>query len=142
MTLFRALDIGSTGLAAQRARMESVASNLANARTTRTAEGGPYQRRTPVFSAVPAETSFEDELGRVLRAVRVERIARDTSPPVMRFEPGHPDADEAGFVAYPNVDTVKEMVDMLSATRSYEANVNAVRSVREMMRAALEIAKI
>jgi flagellar basal-body rod protein FlgC len=141
MSLLRALGIGATGLTAQRSRMEAVASNLANARTTRTADGGPYQRRVPVFTAEPVD-SFDDALGRALRSVRVERVAVDGAPPVLKFEPGHPDADAAGFVAYPNVDPVKEMVDMLSATRSYEANVGVVRSVRDMMRAALEIAKV
>lgn len=142
MSLLRAMSIGAAGLTAQRTRMEAVASNLANAKTTRTEEGGPYQRKVPVFSAVPTAASFDDELGRVLRAVRVDGISQDPAPPVLKYEPGHPDADAAGFVAYPNVDPVKEMVDMLSATRSYEANVNIVRSVREMMSAALEIARV
>jgi flagellar basal-body rod protein FlgC len=121
--------------------METVASNLANARTTRTAEGGPYRRREPIFTAEPVAASFADRLGKTLRAVRVERIAEDPAPPMLRFEPGHPDADEAGFVAYPNVDPVKEMVDMLSATRSYEANVTLVRSVRDMLKNALSIVR-
>ena len=139
MSLGNALKISSAGLSAQRSRMEAVASNLANARTTRTPEGGPYQRRTPIFSAIPTGASFTDALGQALRSVRVERISIDGSQPIMRFEPGHPDADAAGFVAYPNIDPIKEMVDMLSATRSYEANVSAVRSVKAMGQAALKI---
>jgi flagellar basal-body rod protein FlgC len=141
MSLDRALAISAAGLAAQRTRMEVVASNLANARTTRTPEGGPYRRREPVFSAEPMPASFDDVLGQALRTVNVERIAEDPAPPTMRYEPGHPDADAAGFVAYPNVNPVEETVDMLSATRSYEANVTLVRSIREMSRAALQIAK-
>jgi len=133
MSLQRAFDIGSLGLSAQRTRMETVASNLANARTTRTAEGGPYKRIAPVFEATSADESGS------LRGVRVTEIAEDTSPPVLRFEPGHPDADVEGFVAYPNVDPVKEMIDMLSATRSYEANVTVIKSVRGMLQSALQI---
>jgi flagellar basal-body rod protein FlgC len=140
MSLLRALAIAATGLSAQRTRMETVASNLANARTTRSPEGGPYRRQSPVFAAdpIPGATG-DDPLGRDLRGVRVEEIFSDPGPPVLRHEPGHPDADAAGFVAYPDVDPVTEMVDMLSATRSYEANVTVVRSVRDMGRAALEI---
>jgi flagellar basal-body rod protein FlgC len=135
MSLERAFGIAADGLSAQRTRMETVASNLANARTTRTAEGGPYQRLAPVFVAEPLTGPDAASL----HGVRVERIAADPAPPVLRFEPGHPDADPAGFVSYPNVDPITEMVDMLSATRSYEANVTVVRSVREMLRSALEI---
>ncbi len=139
MSLDRALAIAAAGLSAQRVRMEAVASNLANARTTRTPEGGPYRRKEPVFTAEPVEAPFGDALGAALRTVRVERIVEDPAPARMRYEPGHPDADPSGFVAYPNVEPVEEMVDMLSATRSYEANVTVVRSVREMARAALQI---
>jgi len=139
MSLQRAFAISATGLTAQRTRMETVASNLANARTTRTPEGGPYRRQAPVFAAEPLSVSFDDTLGRVLRSVQVQRIAQDDSEPLLRYEPGHPDADAAGFVAYPNIDPVKEMVDMLSATRSYEANVTVVRSVKDMGQHALQI---
>ena len=139
MSLDRALAISAAGLSAQRMRMEIVASNLANARTTRTPEGGPYRRREPVFTAEPLPARFGDALGQALRSVAVERIAEDPAPPVMRYEPGHPDADATGFVAYPNVNPIEETVDMLSATRSYEANVTLVRSIREMSRAALQI---
>ena len=139
MSLQRAFAISAAGLSAQRTRMETVASNLANARTTRTPEGGPYRRQAPVFVAWPLSTSPDAALGRALRTVRVERIVADGSAPVLRFEPGHPDADAAGFVAYPNVDPIKEMVDMLSATRSYEANVTVVKSVKDMAQHALQI---
>jgi flagellar basal-body rod protein FlgC len=141
MSLERAFEISASGLTAQRTRMETVASNLANSKVTRTAEGGPYRRRHPVFVAETAAVAFGDQLGGALRRVRVERIVEDTSPPILRHEPGHPDADERGFVAYPNVDPVREMVDMLSATRSYEANVTTISSIRSMLRAALEIVR-
>ena len=139
MSLMRALGISAEGLAAQRARMEVVASNLANAKTTRTPEGGPYRRKEPVLTAEPVTASFGDAMGAALRGVRLERIVDDPSPPIRKFEPGHPDADAAGFVSYPNIDPVVEMVDMLSATRSYEANITMVRSIKEMSRAALGI---
>jgi flagellar basal-body rod protein FlgC len=141
MSLDRALAISAAALSAQRTRMEIVASNLANARTTRTPEGGPYRRREPVFGAEPLPGAFGDALGQALRSVAVTDIAEDTAPPQLRYEPGHPDADAAGFVAYPNVNPIAETVDMLSATRSYEANVTLVRSIREMSRAALQIAR-
>jgi flagellar basal-body rod protein FlgC len=139
MSLERALGIGATGLVAQRTRMEVVSSNLANARTTRTPEGGPYRRQQPIFEARAVELFPTGALGNSVRAVHVVRVVGDPSEFILRHEPGHPDADERGFVAYPNVDPVREMVDMLSATRSYEANVTLVRSVREMMQSALQI---
>ena len=135
----RAFAIAGSGLSAQRARMEAVASNLANARTTRTPEGGPYRRLLPVFSSQPMARSFGDRLGQALQAVHVERIVEDPSPPLLKFEPGHPDEDADGFVAYPDVNSAEEMVDMLSAVRSYEAGVTVITSLRDMGRAALEI---
>lgn len=141
MSLARAFEISASGLSAQRTRMETVASNLANANTTRTAEGGPYRRKMPVFMAQAEVAQFGDLLGQKMRSVRVDRIAEDPAPPRMRFEPGHPDAGPDGMVAYPNVDPVVELVDMLSATRSYQANVTAVKSVRAMGAAALDIVR-
>ena len=92
-----------------------------------------------MFSAAPVAVDYSDLNAAKLRFVRVQDVVSDPSPPMMRFEPGHPDADADGYVAYPNVDPVREMVDMLSATRSYEANVTLVRSVREMLQGALQI---
>ena len=139
MSLMRAMAIGAAGLSAQRSRMELVSSNLANARTTRTPEGGPYRRRQPIFVAQPVKAGHHDSLGRSIRSVRMVRVVEDPSPPLLRFEPGHPDADAEGMVAYPNIDPIKEMIDMLSATRSYEAGVTLVRSIRDMGRSALQI---
>lgn len=139
MSLMRAMGIAAAGLTAQRVRMEVIASNLANVSTTRTAAGGPYQRQQPVFTAQPVAGPFSDVLGESLRTVKVESIVLDPSPPVKRFEPGHPDADPAGFVSYPNVDPTVEMVDMLSASRSYSANVTLIRAVRAMTRAIIQI---
>jgi flagellar basal-body rod protein FlgC len=139
MSLNKAMAIASSGLTAQRTRMEVVSSNLANAKTTRTSEGGPYRRKEPIFVAESFQQAFDDVMGGSLRYVRVSSISEDTAPFLKRYEPGHPDADAEGIVLYPNVDPVREMVDMLSATRSYEANVTLVRNIREMMGSALQI---
>lgn len=139
MSLQRAFVIAAQGLTAQRTRMETISSNMANMRSTRSPEGGPYRRLAPLFVSAPVASPFADGPERMLRTVRVERIVADGREPVRRYEPDHPDADAEGYVAYPNVDPVEEMVDMLSATRSYEANVTLVKSVRDMLHAALDI---
>ena len=135
MTLIQGFDVAASGLTAQRVRMETVASNLANIHATRTPEGGPYRRRMPVFQTVSADPIRTGSA----QGVRVQQIAVSEAEPLVRFEPGHPDADAAGFVQYPNIDPVIEMVDMVSATRSYEANVTAIKSLRSMMSSALDL---
>lgn len=138
MSFFRVMEIASSALGAQRLRMEAVASNLANAGTTRTADGGPYRRRDVVFeTAAPA--SFRTALAAAGRGVRVSRVVEDAQPPQLRYEPGHPDANPQGYVAYPNVDPVVEMVNLLSASRSYEANVTVMEATKNLMLRALEI---
>jgi flagellar basal-body rod protein FlgC len=121
--------------------MEAVTSNLANMRTTRTPEGGPYRRLFPVFVAEPVAVESHGELGPALRSVRIERIAVSDDPPRLQLEPGHPDADAEGYVAYPSIEPLNELVDMMSAVRSYEAGVSLIRGVRGMMSAALEIVR-
>ena len=135
--LLDTLNIAGSGLAAQRVRLQTVASNLANAQTTRTAEGGPYQRRAPVFNAATLDV-FGSALDRELAAVEVSEIAVD---PDVRWvhDPDHPDANEEGMVAYPDIDILAEMVDMMTASRSYEANANAVEVTRDLALRALEI---
>jgi flagellar basal-body rod protein FlgC len=134
--------IAASGLEMQRARIELVASNLANAQTTRTAEGGPYVRRLPVVEAAAAQRAeFGDALDRALREVKLRGVVRDPSPPVLKHEPGHPDADANGYVAYPNVDPIHEMVDLVAASRSYEANANVVKVAGRMKEAALGISR-
>lgn len=138
MSFFRAMDVSASGLTAQRFRMETVASNLANASTTRTPEGGAYRRRDVVFEAVsagPVRTPFDA----VLRQVRVAAVAIDPSPPQLRYEPAHPDADPQGYVAYPNVEPVAEMVNLLGAARAYEANLTVMEATKSLMLRALEI---
>lgn len=138
MGIDRMMKVAASGLAMQRARMEAVASNLANAQTTRTPEGGPYVRKLPVVRAERLEgASFGDALDRAVRQVRVTDVIEDQTPGAIRFEPGHPDADAEGYVTYPNVDPVKEMVDLLSAARSYEANANVVKVAGRMHESAL-----
>jgi flagellar basal-body rod protein FlgC len=125
--------------------MNLISSNLANAATTRTAEGGPYKRKDAVFTATPLEKSFNNALNgatsRQVLQVEVSRIVEDQSPPRMQYDPGHPDADPQGYVAMPNVNVVEEMTDMLWATRAYEANVTALQAAKSMALKTLEIGK-
>ena len=141
MKLTDIVDVAVSGLTAQRMRMAATASNIANAETTRTAEGGAYRRRDPVFRSERPGGAFADDLHRALRKVEVTHIQRDPRPPIQRFDPGHPDADAEGFVAYPRVSVVEELTNMMSASRSYEANLVVMRKVRSMARAALQIGR-
>src|SRR5215831_6615515 len=129
MDLFTAMDVSASGLYAERVRMNTLASNLANARTTRTPGGGPYKRLDPVFQAVPLEEKLR-QLGvqttqtqSGVYAVQVPTIRQDNGQPQMMYDPHHPDADARGFVAMPNVNVVEEMVNLITASRSYEAGV-------------------
>jgi flagellar basal-body rod protein FlgC len=134
-------DMAVSGLVAQRARLATTASNLANAQTTRTPEGGPYRRRDPVFGTAPLGGPFADALERSVRRVTLRGVALDQRPPQQRYEPGHPDADANGVVALPNVNVVEEVTNLLSASRSYEANLSVLRKVREMAQATLQIGR-
>jgi flagellar basal-body rod protein FlgC len=141
MDVAAALAISSSALQAQRLRMDVIAANLANAQSTRTPEGGPYKRRDVVLEAMPGGR-FEDVLGADAGgAVRVSRIVEDEKPPRVVFDPGHPDADAKGYVAYPNVNPITEMVDLMAATRAYEANIAAVNATKRVLEAALAIGK-
>ena len=145
MDFFNSLNISASGLTAQRIRMNVISSNLANAQTTRTPQGGPYKRRDVVFGAIPLRSSFRevfrDALDRGVAEVRVMDIVTEGGPPKMVYNPGHPDADDSGYVTMPNVNVIEEMVNMLSASRSYEANVTAIQSAKGMALKALEIAR-
>ena len=136
--------VSASALRAERLRLDVIASNLANATTTRTPEGGPYRRRNVVFSAEPLESDFAATLEALSeqgarRGVEVTDVVEDSSPLHLVFDPGHPDANAEGYVAYPNVNPVAEMVDLMSATRAYEANVQAVNATKRMSEAALSI---
>jgi flagellar basal-body rod protein FlgC len=133
--------ISASGLRAQRLRMDVIAANLANAQSTRTPEGGPYRRHEVVLEAQPTSGTFEDALNSSNPGVRVARIVADDRPPQLVFDPGHPDADAKGYVAMPNVNVVTEMVDMMAATRAYEANVAALNATKRLLEAALEIGR-
>lgn len=134
MDLFTAMDISASGMRAQRTRMNVISSNIANAHTTRSATGGPYQRRDVVFR----ENAFEDKLS----SVEVERITSDPTPGNRVHEPSNPDADEDGYVRLPNVNLMEEMVNMIGATQAFEANTTAVKAQKDMALKALAIGRL
>jgi flagellar basal-body rod protein FlgC len=140
--VFSALEISASGLAAERVRMNTIASNLANAHTTRTPDGGAFKRLDPVFEAVGLQAIGEPySVDSGVALVQVSRIAEDNRPGTMVYEPGHPDANGQGYVEYPNVNAVEEMVNMITASRAYEAGITSIESVKQMARSALSIAK-
>jgi len=146
MRLFQSINISASGLTAQRLRMDVISNNLANVNTTRTQEGGPYRRQTVVFQERQEQGSFGSILQEAIRqypgkGVRVVGIIKDMSPLKMVYNPEHPDANANGYVQMPNVNTVTEMVDMISASRAYEANVTAVNTAKSMALKALEIGR-
>lgn len=146
MSFFKAMHISSSGLAAQRIRMNVLSSNLANVNTTRTPEGGPYKREDVVFSATNAGTDFEslldEDYGTELKKVQVIDIHKDTKAPRMVLDPSHPDANAEGYVAMPNIQTMTEMVNMIAATRAFEANTTAMNSAKSMATTAIEIGRV
>ena len=137
MEFMPAFRVCASGLAAQRAKMDVIVSNLANINTTRTPEGGAYRRKTIVFSSEPLKGSFDD----ILRKVKVEDIMEDKESIKMVFDPAHPDADSEGIVAMPDINTVAEMADMITANRAYEACVTAFDATKNMAFKALELGK-
>lgn len=144
MDLVGLLQISASGLSAQQLRLEVISANLANASATRTADGGPYIRKEPIFLStdVPgAGQDFRSELNRHMQQVIVQDVQDDPSGPRRVYDPGHPDADPTGYVLMPNVDVMREMVDLINASRSYEANVSALTTTRSMLLKALEIGK-
>jgi flagellar basal-body rod protein FlgC len=142
MSLFTALSVGASGMAAQRARAQLLVENLANAETTRTAEGGPYRRKDVVFQSAPVESPFssvlEEELG-AASGVAVAEVVTDTREPERRYLPGHPDADADGYVAFPRVNPAEDMVDLMGASRNYQANVAAIGAVKDMIQRSLDL---
>ena len=140
MEMFRSFNISASALAAEKLRVDTVAGNLANMQTTRSADGGPYSRKTVVFSERLAQTR---NMPPALRGegVQVAAVAEDPNPPRMEFDPEHPDADEDGNVAYPNIDMAKEMTDMVTASRSYEASTTAINTAKSLYLKALEIGR-
>jgi flagellar basal-body rod protein FlgC len=140
-TLGSAISASASALEAERARIEVAVSNLANAESTRGPDGRPYRRRDVVLATASVEP-FDEALGRAAATgVRVETIVEDTSPARRRYEPSHPDADQDGYVALPNVDPAEEMVDMVSAARAYQANLTAINLIRDLVQKALELGR-
>ncbi len=149
MSLFGSLEISATGLTAERLRMDVTAENLANAQTTRGANGGPYRRKEVVLQQAAGGADFGATLrtamtgragaGAAPGGVEVAAISEDPAPPRMVYDPGHPDADERGYVEMPNVDSVTEMVDLISSSRAYEANVTAMQASKQMFTKTLDL---
>ena len=146
MSIFNSMDISASGLTAQRLRLDVISNNIANVNTTRTEEGGPYRRERVVFQERRDANSFNGFLSKAINSqsatgVRALAIEKDPSPLKPVYDPSHPDADPAGYVMMPNVNTVTEMVDMISAARSYEANITSINSAKNMLSKTLEIGK-
>ena len=145
MSLFNAISISASGMDAQRTRAELITENLANADTTRTPEGGPYRRKDAIFAATATQGSFVQALSEFsnlpVQGVAVSQIVTDESEPERRYLPGHPDADANGYVAFPKINPAEEMVDLMSASRGYQANVAAISSVKDMMARSLDLFK-
>jgi len=141
MSILTAMEVGASGLTAQRRRMEAMISNLVNANTTQPQGVEPYRRKDVLFSAVNMRESFDFMFKDAVQGVKIQEVVSDKSDPIMRYEPDHPHADERGYVAYPNVNALEEMVNVMSATRSYEANLQAMGMAREMLTRTLEILK-
>lgn len=138
--MFDAIEVLASGLSAARTRVNIVASNIANAETTRTPEGGPYKRKDMVQAARSVPSKFESALDRMsLSKPSVYAVVEDQSEPRKVYQPGHPDADTNGYVAYPNINMVTTMTDMIAASRLYQANVTAMEKVREMIDQAQRI---
>lgn len=147
MGYFDALDIGASALTAQRLRMDTISQNLANVNTTRTENGTPYRRKMTIFEEKSPSAPFSDYLNDsskdrlVGKGVRVSKIVEDKAPFKKVYDPGHPDADKDGYVSMPNVDVITEMVNMISATRAYEANVTSINTSKSMALKALDIGR-
>lgn len=145
MNFFNAFRISASGMTAQRLRMNVATSNLANINTTRTRRGGPYRRKDVVFESQPFPGSFRNSLrsamARNLSGVKVSKIIEDPRPPISKYDPQHPDADRKGYIKVPRINLMEEMVNMMSATRSYEANVTAIKATKDMALKALEIGR-
>lgn len=163
--LFTGMNISASGLRANRVRQNLIAANIANAETTRTAEGGPYKRQEALLRADPVEVNprlvlsnpsmvgsttnkrhmpipsdlFEVRKDKIGTGVLVDGISQDQNPPRLVYDPSHPDANKEGYVAYPNVNVVQEMVELIAVTRAYEANATAMNSAKQMATKALEI---
>jgi flagellar basal-body rod protein FlgC len=145
MDLLTSIKISSSGLAANKKRMAAISSNIANAQVTRTPEGGPYRRKEVVFGSEPARNKFSEILEGAIQEnaqkVHATEVVSTDRPPVLKYEPGHVDANEKGYVAYPNVNVMEEMANMISTSRAYEANIAAMNTAKGMAQKSLEIGR-
>jgi flagellar basal-body rod protein FlgC len=146
VNLFDSLSVSGSALAAERQRSEIIAANMANAETTHTEAGGPYRRREVVFQ--PAGSSFRlalantaSSMGPAPGSVQISEVMDDPTPPIMRYEPGHPDANKDGYVAFPAINPAMEMVDLMSSVRSYQLNASAVAAEKQMIQQTVDILK-
>jgi flagellar basal-body rod protein FlgC len=139
MSLYDSFSISSSGMSAERLWLDIISNNIANLNTTRTAKGGPYKRQMPVFAQ--RLQSVVDSAKTRAGGVEVNRVVQDNAPPRMVYDPSHPDADQEGNVAYPNINIVNEMVNMMAARRAYEANATALEASKSMAMKALEIGR-
>lgn len=145
MNLFESLAVSASALSAERQRSEVVAANLANAETTHTQAGGPYHRREVVFQATGQSFGFTlasaTHGGAVPGGVQISNVVDDPTPPVMRYEPGHPDADKDGYVAYPAINPAMEMVDLMDSVRAYQLNASAINATKQMIQQSIDVLK-
>jgi flagellar basal-body rod protein FlgC len=144
MSLFSAISVGASGMAAQRARAELLVENLANAETTRTPEGGPYRRKDAVFESTTVSSPFASVFSSQLESlggVAVSSVITDMSDPERRYMPGHPDANKDGYVGFPKVNPAEDMVDLMETSRSYGANVAAISAIKDMIQRSLDLGR-
>jgi flagellar basal-body rod protein FlgC len=146
MSLFSTLSVSASGLAAQRQRATAIAENLANSETTRTPEGGPYRRKDVVFQpeaqSSPFSAIFQAELGPHVTGVGVAEVVEESRPPIMKYDPGHPDANPEGYVAMPSINPAEEMVDLMGASRAYQANAAAMTAVKDMVAKSIDLMRL
>jgi flagellar basal-body rod protein FlgC len=145
MSLFSVLSVSASGMSAQRTRAELLVQNLANSETTRTPEGGPYRRQDAVFQSAPQTSPFssifQTEMTDGVNGVEVADVIEDPTEGEKRYQPGHPDADPDGYVAFPNVNPAEDMADLLSAQRGYEGNVAAMTAIKDMILRSIDLMK-
>lgn len=143
MSLFQSLAVSASGMSAQSARAQIITENLANSETTRTPDGGPYRRKDVVFESqtqgTPFSAVFQEQLSPGAMGVAASEVREDDRPPVMRYQPGHPHADAKGYVAYPHISPAEEMVDLMGASRGYQANVAAFSAAKDMVNKSIDL---
>ena len=145
MSLFSVLSVSASGMTAQRTRAELLVENLANSETTRTPDGGPYKRKDAIFESTPTASPFgavfQTEMGDGITGVMVSEVTEDTREPEQRYQPGHPDADANGYVAYPRISPAEDMADLMNASRGFEANIAAMNAIKSMLQRSIDLMK-